>query len=82
MNKNGKIDVGMIQAEVDAHGDITGKSRKKTTSVQRPGEMLKPKGDWLEDWPDMVHEFDGQGIDTNPLDRTGEVILDTHVISL
>ena len=27
-------------------GDITGKFRKKKTHVERPGETLKPKGDW------------------------------------
>ena len=58
-----------------------GKLRKKT-HAERPGETLKPKGDWPEIWLDTVREFDGHGIDSDPLDRTGELILDAHVSSL
>ena len=82
MNKNGGFDFSMIQMDVDLQGEITGKFRKKKTSVERPGEMLKPKGDWPENWLDTVHEFDGHGIDADPLDRTGEGTLDAHVGSL
>ena len=44
--------------------------------------MLKPKGDWPENWLDTVHEFDVHGIDADPLDRTGQAILNAHVSSL
>ena len=44
--------------------------------------MLKPKGDWPENWPDTVHEFHGHGFGADPLDRRGEGILDAHVSSL
>ena len=55
---------------------------KKKTHVERPGETLKLKGDWPENWLGTVHEFDAQGIDSDPLDRTGELILDAHVCIL
>ena len=50
--------------------------------MERPGEMLKPKGDWPENWLDTAHEFDGHGIDAYPLHRTCKGILDAHVSSL
>ena len=82
VNKNGEVDLRLIQMEVDAQREVTGKFRKKKTSVERPGKMHKPKGDWPENWLDTVHEFDGHGIGADPLDRTGEGILDAHVSSL
>ena len=82
VNKNGEFDISNIQMEVDAQGDFTDNFRKKTTHVARPGETLKPKGDWPESRLDTVHEFNGHGIHSDPLDRTGEVILDAHVSSL
>ena len=81
MNKNSEFDFSMIQMEVDTQGDITGNFRKKT-SVQRPGETLKPKGVWPENWLGTVHEFDGHGIVSDTLNQTGEIILDTHVTNL
>ena len=50
---------------------MTGRFRKR-----RGGEILKPIGDWPENWLDSIHEFDGHGV------REGETILKSELDSL
>ena len=61
VNEEGSFDISGLQMEVNALGEPTGKFRKK-----RRGEVLKPIGDWPENWLDNIHEFDGHGVDDLP----------------
>ena len=68
-------------------GELTGNFMRKSDGkvfrgLERPGELLRPKGDWPDKWVDSVHEHDGHGVDAEPLDRSGENILDAHLNSL
>ena len=77
VNEEGRFDISGLQMEVNALGEPTEKFRKK-----RGGEVLKPIGDWPENWLDNIHEFDGHGVDDLPEDRSGETILKAELDSL
>ena len=70
MNEEGRFDISSLQMEANALGEMTGRLRKK-----RVGEILKPIGDWPENWLDNMHEFDRHGVDDLPEYRKGEIIL-------
>ena len=77
VNSKGQFDIDGMQMEVDAQGELSGKFR-----VQRPAGVLKPRGDWPENWTDCVHEFDGHGLNSLPKDRSGEEVLQAELMTL
>ena len=77
VNKKGEFDISSLQMEVNSVGESTGRFRTK-----RGGEILKPIGEWPENWLDDVHEFDGHGVEDAPEGREGEIILKGELDSL
>ena len=77
VHKKGEFDISSLQMELNAVEEATGRFRTK-----RGGEILKPIGDWPENWLDDIHEFDGHGVDDTPEGREGETILKGELDSL
>ena len=63
--------------EVDGEGRHTGTFRRV-----RPAGTTKPAGDWPSHWSDMIHEFDGHGVNVMGDDRSGEDILADQLSAL
>ena len=74
---NGQFNLDNIQMEVDGEGRHTGKFRRA-----RPAGTTKPAGDWPSHWSDMIHEFDGHGVNVAGDDRCGEEILSDQLSAL
>ena len=74
MNEEGRFDIRSLRMGVIALGEMIERFRKK-----RGGEILKPIGDWPENWLDDIHEFDRHGVDDLSAGREGEIILKREV---
>ena len=73
-----KVDLGVIQVEVDGGGNTTGRVRFK----KRPGEVCRPVGLWPGHWGDFTHESEGHSLDAKGHnDNDGEAILDRELMT-
>ncbi len=77
VRRKGQFDISSLQMEVNSVGEATGRFRTK-----RGGEILKPIGDWPENWLDDIHEFYGHGVEDTPEGREGEIIQKGELDSL